>query len=61
MGYQVLDEADQDIGINTNPNYFILNDGTGFSEVIETDFYVLNKVDNTYFDMLVVDLNSKKF
>ena len=58
LGYQVLDEADQDIGINTNPNYFILNDGTGFSEVIDTDFYVLNKVDNTYFDMLVVDLNS---
>ncbi|MBI45498.1 MAG: hypothetical protein CMG66_04970 [Candidatus Marinimicrobia bacterium] len=56
--YYVLDEADQDISLNSNPNYLILNNGSVLSQQINIDFYIENTINNTLLDVLILDMNN---
>jgi len=57
LNYQVLDETDQDIGLNTNPQFLILNDGTTNSKTLDLDFYIYDLANNQNLNIMVVDLN----
>ena len=55
LNYQLLDEEDQDLGLN--PSQFLTDNGV-WSKIINFDFYVYNESNNMIFDLLVIDLNN---